>query len=162
MKRIPGGEHIHQRYVPPRIESDEDPLSLGPNGSDDDMSDPDIARVFKEELSGHGEESGRAQIERAALLGGLDAALRGGDPDADLEDASFVGEEAPGGSEPTPDQNAVDEIGRAIGLQYADNEPLDIDAKIRVRDEHRWELDPASAEDYPERVAREQKGGGIA
>ena len=77
-------------------------------------------------------------------------ALTGGDVDADWEDAYAVGDEAPGGDNPTPDQDRVDDIGRALGIEYADNEELKGADKIADRDKHRWELDPASAEDYPD------------
>ena len=76
--------------------------------------------------------------------------LTGGDVDADWEDAYAVGDEAPGGDNPTPDQDRVDDIGRAMGIEYADNEELKAADKITERDKHRWELDPASAEDYPD------------
>ncbi len=76
--------------------------------------------------------------------------LTGGDVDADWEDAYAVGDEAPGGDNPTPDQDRVDDIGRALGIEYADNEELKAADKIAERDKHRWELDPASAEDYPD------------
>jgi hypothetical protein len=75
-------------------------------------------------------------------------ALTGGDVDADWEDAYAVGDEAPGGDNPTPDQDRVDDIGRALGVEYQDNEELKGADKIADRDKHRWELDPASAEDY--------------
>ena len=78
-------------------------------------------------------------------------AMTGGDLDADWESAYSVGDEAPGGDNPTPDQDIVDDIGRAIGVQYEDNEELKADKKISDRDRKRWELDPASAEDYDER-----------
>ena len=77
-------------------------------------------------------------------------ALTGGDVDADWESAYSVGDEAPGGDSPTPDQDIVDDIGRAVGVEYQDNEELKGDEKIVERDRHRWELDPASAEDYDE------------
>ena len=77
--------------------------------------------------------------------------LTGGDVDADWEDAYAVGDEAPGGDNPTPDQDRVDDIGRALGVEYQDNEPLKGADKVAERDRHRWELDPASAEDYKER-----------
>ena len=77
-------------------------------------------------------------------------AMTAGDVDADWEDAESVGDEAPGGDNPTPDQDVVDDIGRAVGVQYDDNEELKGEAKISKRDKHRWELDPASAEDFKE------------
>lgn len=77
--------------------------------------------------------------------------LTGGDVDADWESAYSVGDEAPGGDNPTPDQDIVDDIGRAVGVEYQDNEELKGADKVAKRDKHRWELDPASAEDYDER-----------
>ena len=78
-------------------------------------------------------------------------ALTGGDVDADWEDAYAVGDEAPGGDNPTPDQDRVDDIGRALGVEYQDNEELKGSDKITERDRHRWELDPASSDDYRDR-----------
>jgi hypothetical protein len=78
-------------------------------------------------------------------------AITGGDVDADWESAYSVGDEAPGGDNPTPDQDIVDDIGRAVGVEYQDTEELTGEAKIVERDRHRWELDPASSEDYEDR-----------
>jgi hypothetical protein len=78
-------------------------------------------------------------------------ALTAGDVDADWQDAYAGGDEAPGGDNPTPDQDRVDDIGRALGVQYEDNEELKGAAKLEKRDRNRWELDPASAEDYNDR-----------
>jgi hypothetical protein len=77
--------------------------------------------------------------------------LTGGDVDADWGDAYAVGDEAPGGDNPTPDQDIVDDIGRALGVEYQDNEELKGADKIAERDRHRWELDPASSDDYKDR-----------
>jgi hypothetical protein len=82
-------------------------------------------------------------------------ALTGGDVDASWEDAYAVGDEAPGGDNPTPDQDIVDEIGKALGVQYNDNEELKGAEKIQERDRHRWELDPASSDDYKDRAKDE-------
>ena len=78
-------------------------------------------------------------------------ALTAGDVDADWESAYSVGDEAPGGDNPTPDQDIVDDIGRAVGNEYQDTEELKGADKIAKRDKHRWELDPASSEDYDDR-----------
>ena len=51
-------------------------------------------------------------------------AMTAGDIDADWESAYAVGDEAPGGDNPTPDQDIVDDIGRAVGVEYQDNEEL--------------------------------------
>ena len=62
-----------------------------------------------------------------------------------------MGDEAPGGDNTTPGQDVVEEIGEAVGVSYDDNEELKGESKITRRDRHRWELDPASAEDYNDR-----------
>jgi hypothetical protein len=80
--------------------------------------------------------------------------LSGGDVDAAWEDAA-VGEESVGGANPTPDQNVVDELGRAAGISYSDEEPLHTTEEVEARDAHRWELDPASSEGFSERVKHE-------
>jgi hypothetical protein len=78
-------------------------------------------------------------------------AMTAGDVDADWESAYSVGDEAPGGDNPTPDQDIVDDIGKAVGVEYQDNEELKGEEKITKRDAHRWELDPASSEDWDDR-----------
>jgi hypothetical protein len=75
--------------------------------------------------------------------------LTAGDVDAKWQDAYAVGDEAPGGDNPTPDQDRVDDIGKALGVQYQDNEELQGGDEITARDAHRWELDPASSDDWP-------------
>lgn len=80
----------------------------------------------------------------------LSPEISGGDLDASWQTANVAGEEAVGGSAPTPDQDVVDELGMAAGLIYEDDEPLNSDAKILDRDRNRWELNPASAEDLEE------------
>lgn len=79
-----------------------------------------------------------------------DAVLAGSDIDAAWDKAA-VGEETVGGTTPTPDQDLVDEIGRAVGIEYEGAEPLHTTEKLERRDEQRWELHPASSEDFTER-----------
>ena len=45
----------------------------------------------------------------------------------------------------------MDEIGKAAGVTYEDTEPLNFDKKAAAYDEARWELNPASSEDFQER-----------
>ncbi|MEO6235879.1 MAG: DUF6335 family protein [Vicinamibacterales bacterium] len=93
--------------------------------------------------------SGRATLRQARKEHTeTSPAMTAGDVDADWQDAYAVGDEAPGGDNPTPDQDVVDEIGAALGVTYQDGEELKAADKIIERDRHRWELDPASAEDY--------------
>jgi hypothetical protein len=96
--------------------------------------------------------SGRKELkERQHAITQTGPALTAGDVDADWESAYSTGDEAPGGDNPTPDQDVVDDIGKAVGVEYEDNEELKSEEKIAKRDRHRWELDPASSEDYNER-----------
>lgn len=96
--------------------------------------------------------TGRAELEEALKEHqGVTPAITAGDVDANWQQAYFTGDEAPGGDNPTPDQDVVDDIGKALGVQYEDTEELKSTEKVVKRDKHRWELDPASAEDYKER-----------
>jgi hypothetical protein len=100
---------------------------------------------------GSAARTGRAEIaEHLRERRGMED-VTGGDPDVDSVDAFFTGEEAPGGDNPTPDQDIVDDIGKALGVQYDDNEELKAADKLTERDKHRWELDPASSDDYKDR-----------
>lgn len=69
--------------------------------------------------------------------------IRVGDPDDRSLANEYVGEETPGGTAPTPDQNSVDDIGRAYGLQEEDTGALRCAAEVLGRrDRHRTELQP--------------------
>ena len=90
-------------------------------------------------------KTGRQELrQRLTKNTSASPALTSGDVDADWESAETVGDEAPGGDNPTPDQDVVDDIGRALGVEYDDDEELQGGAEIADRDRHRWELDPAS------------------
>jgi Family of unknown function (DUF6335) len=102
---------------------------------------------------GSAARTGRAELDQSRRAHrSMTPEIAGGDVDVDVEDAYFTGEEAPGGDNPTPDQDVVDDIGKALGVEYADNEELKSSDKVVERDKHRWELDPASAEDYKDRT----------
>jgi len=101
--------------------------------------------------------AGSAKLaERIRNNPNTDPTLSGGDIDAQWEMAESQGDEAVAGDSPTPGQNNVDEMGQAMGVTYQDNEELKAGQKERDRDKHRWELDPASADDYEERVKEER------
>ena len=75
-----------------------------------------------------------------------------------------VGDETGDESSPRPDENVVDEIGDETGLRYGEGEPMHTVEKRDERDRNRWELDPASSEDFERRQATEtrddiQEGG---
>ena len=101
---------------------------------------------------GSAARTGRAEIRESQLEHrGMSPEITAGDVDVDVEDAYFTGDEAPGGDNPTPDQDVVDDIGKALGVEYQDAEELKAGDKVVERDRHRWELDPASSEDYKDR-----------
>jgi len=126
-----------------------------PSGKPDQSSEPLVPTPPSSlDLDRHGSaaRTGRKEMnERQKAHANLTPGLTGGDVDADVENAYFSGEETPGGDMPTPDQDVVDEIGQAMGVGYQDNEELKGSDKVVERDRHRWELDPASAEDYKKR-----------
>lgn len=96
---------------------------------------PEEVRRFHEELNEYHAVSPR---------------LSGGDVDADWQDAESSGEETVGGTVATPDQDIVDELGRAVGMEFEDNQPLRSPAEVLdERDRHRWELNRSSADSDP-------------
>jgi hypothetical protein len=124
---------------PRRTVGDEDIVPTPPSSLDLDRS-ASAVRTGRREMK-----------ERSDRITQTGPALTAGDVDADWESAYSVGDEAPGGDNPTPDQDIVDDIGKAVGVEYEDNEELKGEEKIAKRDRKRWELDPASSEDYNDR-----------
>jgi hypothetical protein len=69
-------------------------------------------------------------------------AASAGDMDADWQRAQSSGEEAAGGSVSTPDQDRVDEIGHALGVEQPATAPLRPTEEIlEERDRRYWELE---------------------
>jgi hypothetical protein len=97
-------------------------LPIADDAEDDDLA-PDLQEAIADtqtlaaELR-DGRVRGEDPIERAR-----NAVLAGGDVDAGRDQVDS-GEEAVGGSTPTPDQDVVDDLGRAAGVTYSDTEPL--------------------------------------
>jgi hypothetical protein len=116
--------------------SDAERLSAGRNAADD--------RLLSSARAGHDEI--QAQLDRHTESS---PALAGGDIDAKWEEAYALGDEAPGGDNMTPGQDRVDDIGRALGINYEDSQELQGGDEVTERDKHRWELDPASSDDWP-------------
>jgi hypothetical protein len=82
-------------------------------------------------------------VRRREAIPREDERMLAGDPDDDGLANEYVGEDIPGGSTPTPDQNEVDEIGRAYGLQDEDNGTLRTSREVlERRDRRRFELRP--------------------
>jgi hypothetical protein len=69
-------------------------------------------------------------------------AASAGDMDADWQRAQSSGEEAVGGSVSTPDQDVVDEIGHALGVEQPMQAPLRTSGEIlEDRDRRYWDFE---------------------
>ena len=112
----------------------------------DDRIEPDVPDV----RAGSARLAGRLKENP-----NTDPTLSGGDIDAGWDMAESQGDEAVAGSVATPGQNDTELMGEAIGVTYQDDEPLRAGEKERERDKKRWELDPASSEDYADRAREE-------
>lgn len=77
--------------------------------------------------------------------------VSGGDIDVNQYQAEVSGEEAVGGTTPTPDQNVTEDLEKAVGLEMDDRAFLRTNDILEQRDDQRWELDPMSSEDYQNR-----------
>ena len=87
-----------------------------------------------------------ASLEERLENGAMNATLSAGDVDADWMSAWSTGDEAVGGSNPTPDQDIVDEIGRALGVEQSPDAPVFMSADIlAARDRHYWHLEREAA-----------------
>jgi hypothetical protein len=113
--------------------------------TDDEDVEADFAD--RQRLAAAGRDLLREELDEHNSLSPV---ITGGDIDASWQTANQAGEEAVGGSVSTPDQDIVEELGNAAGLNYKDDEPLDYDRKVLDRDRNRWELNAASALDDDE------------
>ena len=102
----------------------------------------------KSELEDRGEIAGLAgEVASHRETGPV---LTGGDVDANWQRAHDSGDEAVGGSVATPDQDVVDEIGRALGVpQGPEAEVRASEEILHDRDRLRWHLE-RDAEDTEE------------
>ena len=92
-------------------------IASGGRSRDDDIVPPTPPSSLDLDRTASAARSGRRELlERYAEHTETSPALTGGDVDADWESAYSVGDEAPGGDNPTPDQDIVDDIGRAVGV----------------------------------------------
>jgi hypothetical protein len=110
-----------------------------------DFNAPDQEMLVRENMADTGAERMKDELLEHHSTG---PRLTGGDVDADWQSAKDVGAEAVGGHAPTPGQDRVDEIGRALGIEQAvDDEVHTHEEILEERDEDRWELDRRSADE---------------
>ena len=115
-----------------------------------DLTESDQSNIFFDGLTDRDTGLGRAiqQIRKPHLS---NTNLTGGELDDDWYDAEVGGEEAVGGSNPTPDQNVTEDLLISMGIPSADGQPVQTLPDFLERDQDRWELEPESAEDYGDR-----------
>lgn len=107
------------------------------------LPNEEIQEFMDEEIA-HAPQAPNELIERLHEHHSTSPADSGGDIDAEWESANDDGAEAVGGHNPTPDQSDVEENAHAFGVDFQDNEPLDLIEKMQKRDRNRYELDENS------------------
>jgi hypothetical protein len=119
------------------IDTDEAARSYGPDARGSEA-------MIKDDLA----EIGRRLVEREfEKYHSVGQELTAGDVDARWQEAEDSGAETPGGHVTTPDQDNVDEIGRAVGMEFQDNQELCAPEEVLSRrDRRRWEMDKRSAD----------------
>ena len=130
---------------------------LAEQNSDNELETDDLPQVVTESYGtgvkdqpGYniGDRRQRYQTEGTAEAS---PEITGGDIDARWDLEATVGDEAVGGTVPTPDQDIVEEIAAGVGVEINDDEDVRITEMLEERDDSRWELDPLSSEDYGDR-----------
>ena len=107
------------------------------------LPDPEIEELMKDEIE-HAPKAPSELEERLRVNRAASPEDSGGDIDAEWEDVNDSGAESVGGHNPTPDQSDVEANAHAMGIDFQDNEPLDLLEKMEKRDRNRYELDEGS------------------
>jgi len=107
------------------------------------VPDPEIEEFMEEEIA-RAPKDPEQLAQRLRQNTAASPSDSGGDLDASWEEVNDSGQESVSGSNPTPDQSLVEENAHAIGINYEDNEELDLLDKVERRDRNRYELDPRS------------------
>jgi hypothetical protein len=95
-----------------------------------DLSAIDSETVTRDNLAEVGRKLVEREFEKYHSVG---PELTAGDVDARWQEAEDSGAETPGGHVATPDQDNVDEIGRAVGMEFQDNQELNAPGEILSR-----------------------------
>ncbi len=112
----------------------------------EEVADEETQEFINDEIA-HAPKAPQELLERLSESNSASPADSGGDIDAQWEDVDDSGAETVFGHNPTPDQSDVEENAHAMGIDYEDNEPLDILEKIEKRDRDRFELNENSKSD---------------
>ncbi|MDJ0737921.1 MAG: DUF6335 family protein [Nostocaceae cyanobacterium] len=152
---------VPQQYKTPDIETEDSSLEdrIEEDWILEDINEQELTQIAPEiramrspiweGLTDRDTGLGRA-LHRLRGSVGSDLSATGGDLDADQYLAKVGGEEGVGGSNPTPEQNVVEDLAAAVGVEISDKTTLHIMETLKQRDAHRWELEVESCEDYQE------------
>ncbi|HKQ72435.1 MAG TPA: DUF6335 family protein [Blastocatellia bacterium] len=118
--------------------------ALDNQGRRSDLNEFDLEAAREDNLAEIGRRLLKREYEKYHAVSPEQTA---GDVDASWQEAEDSGAETPGGHVATPDQDNVDEIGRAVGMEFQDNQELRTHEEILARrDRRRWELNRGSAD----------------
>jgi Family of unknown function (DUF6335) len=109
----------------------------------DVVPDPDIEEFMEEEIARAPKDSNQL-AQRLRNNTSTSPGDSGGDLDASWGDVNDSGTESVGGDNPTPDQSDIEENAHAVGVNFEDNQELDLTEQLERRDRDRFELDPRS------------------
>jgi hypothetical protein len=109
----------------------------------EDLPDQDIKAEMDDEIA-HVPQAPQELLQRVKENHSASPDDSGGDIDAEWEDVEDSGAESVFGHNPTPDQSDVEQNAHAMGIDFQDNEPLDLLEKMEKRDRDRYELDENS------------------
>lgn len=109
----------------------------------EDLPSEEIQELIDEEIA-HAPKAPGELTARILAHHSSSPADAGGDIDAQWEEVNTSGAESVFGHNPTPDQSDVEDNAHAVGIDFADNEPLEFVDKIGRRDRERFELDESS------------------
>lgn len=145
------GEIVHphpgaQRRLRQPLEAQHNNQPTTPNASqEDELVEPSVSsNIAPEFLAATGQTPLEAELQQ---YNAVSPELSAGDMDANWQRAESSGEETPGGHAPTPDQDSVDEIARAVGMELQDNQELRTHEEVLAqRDRNRWELNRSSTD----------------
>jgi hypothetical protein len=113
--------------------------------TEEPFADPEVTDFMEEEIH-RAPKAPREVVERLRQHTSSSPDDSGGDVDADWADVNNTGSESVGGHNPTPDQSDSEANAHALGVDFQDNEPLDLLEKMEKRDRNRWELEESSKE----------------
>ena len=110
------------------------------------VADRDVQEVMNEDIENAPRDSHELK-ERLEENHATSPETSGGDIDAEWEDAQDSGAESVGGHNPTPDQSDAEANAIAMGIEFQDNQPIDMIGKLEKRDDDRYELNEDSKAD---------------